>query len=63
MTPDQQPKTHHSAAPQRPTSAHSNHPPKNHFLDDVIGIEIGISVGWLGEIAMQSAGFSLFAFS
>ncbi len=64
MTPDQQPKNHHSEAPQTHTSTHSSsRPPKYQFLDDAIGIAIGISVGWLGEIAMQSAGFTLFALS
>ena len=63
MTPDQQRHPHHPAAPKTPTSAHSSRPLKNNFVDDAIGIGIGIAVGWLGEIAMQSAGFTLFAFS
>ncbi len=58
MTPDQPP---HPESSETTEPATSRSPPKNHFLDDVIGVAVGISVGWLGEIAMQSTGFALFA--
>ncbi|PVE41391.1 hypothetical protein [Limnohabitans planktonicus] len=63
MTPDQQARHHQPEASETTASVHSSRPLKNHFVDDALGVAFGIAVGWLGEITMQSAGFTLFALS
>lgn len=63
MTPDQPPHSQHPKSSETTAPTSGSSPPKNNLLDDVIGVALGISVGWLGEIAMHSNGFALFSAS